>query len=392
MSFLTHLSCSSCRTRHQAGIEQHRCAACGGPLLVEYDLERLRTTVRREDVAGRAPTMWRYSELLPVSGPAAVVSLGEGFTPLLPAPALGEPLGLSLWIKEDGVNPTGTFKARGASAGVSMARELGVREVALATAGNAGGAWAAYGAAAGLAVHVAMPADAPPANRAECLAYGADVIMVDGLIDDAGAEVARGAAEHGWYDAGGMKEPYRVEGKKTFALEMAEQLGWSLPDAVVYPTGGGVGLIGMWRGFGQLLELGWVKGPAPRLIAVQAAGCAPVVRAFEEGGEPRRWEGARTIAAGLRVPAALGHALTLRAIRATGGAAVAVDDAEMIRAMRDAASASGILPGPEGAVAVAALPRLRDLGVVGNGDRVVVVNTGTAYKYPAAVDAATGGL
>lgn len=391
MSFVSHLACSSCEATYPAERIHHLCTACGSPLLVEYDLDRVGQAVKPHHLLERPATMWRYRELLPVT--VHPVSLGEGFTPLLPVPVLGERFGLPhLWMKDDGGNPTGTFKARGASAGISMAAELRVREVGLPTAGNAGGAWAAYGAAAGITVHVAMPGDAPAANRAECAAYGADVTMVDGLIDDAAAVIAEGVSQKGWYDAAGMKEPYRVEGKKTFGLEIAEQFGWSMPEAIVYPTGGGIGLIGIWRALLQLRDLGWVHGDLPRLIVVQAAGCAPVVRAHEEGAEDtRRWEEATTIAAGLRVPAALGHRLTLRALRDTGGTAVAVSDRQILKAMVSAAAATGVMPCPEGAAAVAALPLLREAGYLDPADRVVVINTGSSLKYPSEVDSAIEG-
>jgi threonine synthase len=390
MSFVSHLACSRCRATYPAGRIHHLCTACGSPLVVEYDLERIATAVQPRDLLERPATMWRYAELLPVTG--APVTLGEGFTPLLPAPGLGERFGLPhLWIKDDGLNPTGTFKARGASAGISMAAALGVKEVGLPTAGNAGGAWAAYGAAAGITVHVAMPSDAPAANRAECAAYGANVTTVDGLIDDAAAVINEGVRQHGWYDAAGMREPYRVEGKKTFGLEIAEQMGWSMPQAIVYPTGGGIGLIGMWRAFLQMRDLGWVHGDLPRLIAVQAAGCAPVVRAILEGEEDtERWEQAETVASGLRVPMATGHRMTLRAIRDTGGTAVAVSDRQILQTMALAAAATGVLPCPEGAAAVAAVPMLREAGHLDPADRVVVINTGSALKYPREVDYPVG--
>jgi threonine synthase len=390
-SFVTGLRCARCDRPHAAR-ELHGLCACGGPLLVDYDLEGVQRAVDRAAIAARAPTMWRYRELLPVEDAASVVSLGEGLTPLLPLPRLGRAIGLpDLWVKDDGASPTGSFKARGAACGVSMARTLGVRDLALPTAGNAGGAWAAYGAAAGLRVHVAMPADAPRANRLDVLAYGADLTLVDGLISDAGRLIVRRCAEQGWFDAGTLREPYRIEGKKTLGLEIAEQLGWRAPAAIVYPAGGGVGLIGIWLAFAALRALGWVDGEPPRLAIVQASGCAPLVEAWERGEpESRPWAGAQTIAAGLRVPKALGDFLVLRALRETGGTAVAVPDAALLEAMRDL-GAEGLLASPEGAATLAGARVLRERGDLADGERVVLVNTGTGLKYPDAVEAAVSG-
>jgi threonine synthase len=279
--------------------------------------------------------MWRYEELLPVDDPANVVTLDEGWTPLLPLAGLGGGIGLpGLWVKDEGRNPTGTFKARGASAGISKAKELGIRDVALPMAGNAGGAWAAYGAAAGIRVHVAMPNDAPEVNQLECRLHGADLMLVDGLISDAGALIAERSRERGWFDVATLKEPYRIEGKKTLGFEIAEQFGWRAPGAIVYPVGGGVGLIGIWRAMTQLRSVGWLQGDTPRLIVTQAEGCAPLVKAWEEGrAESEFWEGARTFAHGLRVPKALGDFLVLTAIRETGGTAIAVADDDIAGAM-----------------------------------------------------------
>jgi threonine synthase len=386
-SFVTHLSCPRCGDACDHRVPRNLCPACGSPLLVDYDLDAVRLAVSREDIAGRRTSMWRYRELLPVEDPANVVSLGEGFTPLLPARRLGERIGLrDLWVKDEGPNPTGTFKARGAACGISRALELGIAEVALPTAGNAGGAWAAYGALAGIAVHVAMPEDAPEIARLECLAYGADLRTVDGLISDAGAMIADGAAEHGWFDVSTLKEPYRVEGKKTLGLEIAEQMGWAMPDAIVYPAGGGVGIIGIWRALVQLKALGWMDGKMPRLMVTQSAGCAPLVKAFEEGGqESDFWEGAETFAAGLRVPKALGDFLVLRAVRETGGVAVAVSDDRIADAMGRLARDEGLLAAPEGAATVAAAEALRERGDLGPADRVVLINTGSGLKYPEAL-------
>jgi threonine synthase len=387
-SYAADLSCARCGRRHPGG-KRHNLCQCGGPLLVEYDLQALARTEDRGNLVRRAPTMWRYEELLPVRDASNVVTLGEGFTPLLPAKRLGRGIGLpDLWVKDDGLNPTGTFKARGAGCGVSMARELGIGEVALPTAGNAGGAWACYGAAAEVLVHVAMPADAPEVNQLECRLFGAELTLVDGLISDAAAVIARGVKEHGWFDVSTFKEPYRVEGKKTLGFEIAEQLGWRMPDAIVFPVGGGVGIIGVWLALRQLIEIGWVEGRMPRLIAVQSEGCAPIVRAVTEGREGTEpWPGARTIAAGLRVPEPFAGFLILRAVRETGGTAVAVPDEDIAAAVAQLAREAAILAAPEGAAALAGAKRLQEGGGLSPEERVVLVNTGTALKYREALAA-----
>ena len=357
---------------------------CGRPLLVEYDLEAVGAAATKEAVAARPFDMWRYRELLPVEDSADVVSLGEGGTPLLRPGALGSRIGLPrLHVKDDGLNPTGTFKARGASCGISMARAFGIAEVALPSAGNAGAAWACYGAAGGIKVQVAMPRDAPLTNQLECRLYGAQLTLVDGLISDAGRVIAEGAAGRGWFDVSTLKEPYRIEGKKTLGLEIAEQLGWRSPDAIVYAAGGGVGLIGIWRAFAQLSALGWTQGPPPRLFVTQAEGCAPLVKAFVEGKDSSEpWEGATTIAAGLRVPHALGDFLVLRAIRETGGGAVAVTDDAIREMVSLLGREAGISAAPEGAATLAAAIALRERGELGADDEVVLINTGSALKYP----------
>ena len=357
--------------------------SCGSPLLVDYDLDALGRSLSKDDLRDRPPSMWRYREFLPVEDPASIVSLGEGFTPILPLPSLARRLGLrALWVKDEGLNPTGTFKARGASCGVSRARELGVRDVSLATAGNAGAAWACYGAAAGIGVHVAMPSDTPDPIRLECLLFGADVTTVDGLISDAGLLIAERSRDAGWFDVSTLREPYRIEGKKTLGFELAEQFEWMLPDAIVYPAGGGVGLIGIWRALSQLREVGWLQGDIPRLVVTQAEGCAPLVRAFELGAEESEpWPAAGTIAAGLRVPKAFGDFLVLRALRETDGAAVAVSDEQIVESMRRL-GAAGISAAPEGAATLAAAELLRERGDLGPSDRVVLINTGNALLYP----------
>jgi threonine synthase len=381
-SHVRALVCGRCSHEHAPGRLHGTCEACQSPLLVDYDLEAVAASASRGAFAARPAGVWRYRELLPLPLDEHPVTLGEGGTPLHPAPRAGAGIGLpDLLVKDEGPNPGGTFKARGASCGVSMARSLGVREVALPTAGNAGGAWAAYGAAAGIRVHVAMPADAPLLTKLEVQLHGGELTLVDGLISDAGKLIAERAAANGWFDAATLREPYRIEGKKTLGLEIAEQLGWKPPDSIVYPAGGGVGLIGMWRAFGQLAALGWLDGPPPRLHIVQAAGCAPLVRAFEAGiSDAGTWERAHTIAAGLRVPRALGDFLVLRAIRETGGSAVAVDDQTMLEAIGRLARTEGILASPEGAATLAGAEALRARGDLRPDERVVLVVTGSGLS------------
>jgi threonine synthase len=373
--------CPRCGRKHEARAPQNLCT-CGSPLLVEYDLQAVGARATKETVAARPPDMWRYRELLPLDEADEAVSLGEGATPLLRPAMLGARIGIpGLLVKDEGSNPTGTFKARGASCGISVARALGIEEVALPSAGNAGGAWACYGAAGGIKVHVAMPRDAPLPNRLECELYGAELTLVDGVISDAGKVIAEGIAEHGWFDASTLREPYRIEGKKTLGLEIAEQLGWQSPGAVVYPAGGGVGIIGIWRAFAQLASLGWIEGPPPRLIVTQAEGCAPLVKAFAEGKEVSEyWERASTIAAGLRVPHALGDFLVLRAIRETGGTALAVSDDAIREGVLLFAREAGISAAPEGAATLAAAIALRERGELRADETVVLINTGSALK------------
>ncbi|WIG58091.1 MAG: Threonine-synthase-like protein 2 [Ktedonobacterales bacterium] len=382
--YLTHLECSVCGKQHAANVEQHLCS-CGGILLARYDLAAVASDVPRDRIAARPwyAGLWRYSELLPVA-PADRVTLGEGATPLLPLDWLGQELGMDAWLKDEGLNPTGAFKARGAAVGVSRAKALGARTIALPTAGNAGAAWAAYGARAGVPVIVAMPKDAPPLTQQEVALYGARLHLVDGLISDAGRWVAEGVAREGWYDASTFKEPYRLEGKKTLGLEIAEQLGWQTPDVILYPTGGGVGLLGLWKAFAELRELGWIASdrPAPRLVAVQAAGCAPVVRAWESGADTTAfWEGAQTIAAGLRVPGPLAGALMLRVLRETRGTAIAIEDEAIAQAMSELAG-HGFWVCPEGAALLPAVRRLRASNWIRAGESVVLLNTGSGLVYP----------
>jgi len=378
----THLECTRCGRRHELGAVLNLCG-CGGPLYARYDLERAAKDMRPGHLALREPTLWRYHEVLPVADPDDRVSLGEGFTPLLAAPRLGARIGLPrLFIKEEAGNPTGSFKARGLSVAVSMARTLGARDVCLPSAGNAGSALAAYAARAGLRAHVFVPADAPRVFAMESGAYGAEVTTVDGLISDAGRLCAELAREHGWYECATLKEPYRVEGKKTMGYELAEQMGWTLPDAILYPTGGGTGLLGMWKAFEEMEAMGFVGARRPRLYAVQAEGCAPIVKAFADGLEEAPfWEGAATLAHGLRVPKALGDFLILRALHASHGAGVAVSDAELIEGVKEAAAAEGMFMAPEGGACVAALHKLKASGHLSASDTVVSFNTGTGFKY-----------
>lgn len=388
MSHMTHLECSRCGEKHAADQVQGLCRKCGGPLLARYDLEALARSVKKSDLAGRVSTLWRYREFLPVSGDDDIITLGEGMTPLLPARRLGREIGCEdLLIKDEGLNPTGSFKARGASVGISMCKELGIEAIAMPTAGNAGGAWASYARRAGIAAHIAMPKDAPAMAMKECLATGAHVYLVDGLISDAGKLIGTAAKHFGWFDAATLKEPYRIEGKKTMGLELAEQLDWKLPDVVVYPTGGGVGLIGMMKAFAELEAIGWIGKKRPRMISVQAEGCAPIVKAFEAGrDESEFFQNAATIAGGLRVPKALGDFLVLRYVRETDGVAIAVSDAEIRKALQQTGSCEGMFVSPEGAAGVAAVAKLRQQGKIAAGEKVVIYNTGTGLKYPEMVE------
>src|SRR5271154_673521 len=342
MTTITHLECAACGKRHEAG-QLHNLCECGGPLLVRYDLDKLREGWSREWIPSGPTSMWRYAPVLPVSKPSAMISLGEGMTPLIHTKRLGARLGSEdLWVKDEGVNPTGSFKARGLSCAVSMCAELGIKKVAIPSAGNAAGAMAAYAAAAGIEAHIFMPRDVPQANYIECCAAGAKVTLVDGLISDCGRIVASRKDAEGWFDISTLKEPYRIEGKKTMGYELAEQFHWELPDVIFYPAGGGVGLIGMWKAFEEMETLGWISSKRPKMIAVQTTGCQPVVRAFNQGElKTAYWDDAHTVAAGLRVPKPLGDALTLAAIRASGGTAIAVDDEELLDASITLATDTG---------------------------------------------------
>ena len=363
--------------------QRHHLCRCGSPLLARYDLDAARAW-SRQSLAARAANMWRYRELMPLFDGEEPVTLGEGFTPLVHSRTLGRELGLErLYVKDESLNPTNSFKARGQSAAISRARHLGVRTIALPTAGNAGNAAAAYAAAAGLACEVFIPKDAKQPFVDECRLYGANVTLVDGLITDAGRLAAQTGASLGWYDVSTLKEPYRIEGKKTMAYELAEQLAWQWPDWIVYPTGGGTGMVGMWKAFAELEAIGWMpRGKRPRMVSVQADGCAPIVRAWQSGAERAEpWDQASTIADGLRVPRAIGDFLILRAIRESGGAAVAVPDAEMIQGMLQLGRTEGISAAPEGGATVAATRRLLADGTIAASESVVLFNTGGALKY-----------
>lgn len=384
-----HLQCSNCGLKHDCDQVHTRCRACQRVLFAVYDLEAIRQAVQPEDFAGRRWDMWRYWELLPIRDPMNVISLGEGMTPLIePRRAAAEAVGLSrgvLLIKDEGKNPTGSFKARGLSAAVSRAKELGLNAIALPSAGNAGSAAAAYATAAGMEAHVAMPYDVPLVNRVETAIYGAEVELVKGLINDAGTFVNEQAASHGWFDVSTLKEPYRVEGKKTMGIELAEQGGWGddcLPDVIVYPTGGGTGIVGMWKTFAELQALEWIGSKRPKMVVVQAEGCAPIVRAYERGdSHADPWQDAHTRAAGIRVPIAIGDYLILKAVRESGGTAVAVSEDAISQAQVEMGQLAGIYPAPEGAATWAAVKALRSNGYLNGEERVLLFNTGMGIKY-----------
>jgi len=380
---VTHLECAACDLRHEARRLHNLCRQCGKPLLVRYDLERVRSTLTKESLVARRPDLWRYREVLPVENDANIVSLGEGWTPLLHAERLGQELGIErLYIKDESQNPTQSFKARGMSAAVSMAKELGAQKLAVPSAGNAAGALAAYAARAGLECFIFMPDDTPRANVVECEQTGAHVTLMAGLITDCGAEIARRKEAEGWFDVSTLKEPYRVEGKKTLGYELAEQFNWELPDVIIYPTGGGTGLIGMWKAFAEMEQLGWIGAERPRMVTVQASGCAPIVRAFETGQRfADEFPDAQTVASGLRVPKAIGDFLILDAIRASKGTALAVTDEELITATREIGAAEGIFCAPEGAACLPALRKLLAAGAVNTDERIVLFNTGAGVKY-----------
>ena len=379
---LTHLECTKCSRRYEPGQVLNLCE-CGGPLFARYNLERAAKNMRPGHLALREPTLWRYDDVLPVENPDHRISLGEGFTPLLSARRLGAKVGLPrLFVKDESGNPTGSFKARGLALAVSMAKALGATAVCLPSAGNAGSALGAYAARGGLKAHVFVPRDVPRVFLMETEAYGAEVVTVKGLISDAGKACAERAKQEGWYECATLKEPYRVEGKKTMGYELAEQMGWKLPDAILYPTGGGTGLIGMWKAFQEMEAMGFVGPGRPRMYAVQAEGCAPIVKAFiEDREEAPMWEGAKTLAYGIRVPKALGDFLILRALRESHGAGVTVSDPEIVQGVKDACAQEGLFMAPEGGACVAALRKLKASGQINADDNVVLFNTGTGFKY-----------
>jgi threonine synthase len=383
MTNVTHLECSACGQSYAAGELHNVCTICGKPLLVRYDLARASRSLTRDGLKSRRTDMWRYREVMPVENDADIISLGEGWTPLLHARRLGAAVGLTeLMIKDESLNPTQSFKARGMSAAVSMALELGARKLAAPSAGNAGGALAAYAAAAGLEAYIFMPRDTPHANVVECEQTGAHVTLIDGLITDCGAEIARRKDAEGWFDVSTLKEPYRVEGKKTLGYELAEQLGWQLPDVIVYPTGGGTGLVGMWKAFAEMESMGWIGPKRPRMITVQASGCAPIVRAFGAGAtHASEFENAATVASGLRVPKAIGDFLILDALRTSHGSAVAVTDEELLAAVGEIGRLEGLFVAPEGAACVPAIRKLLRRGEIQPDERVVLFNTGAGIKY-----------
>jgi threonine synthase len=381
---VTHLECALCGLRHEADRLHNLCTACGKPLLVRYDLARAAETLTQDSLKTREASLWRYREVLPIADARNIVSFGEGWTPLLSVNRLaaGLPIKPDLYIKDEGQNPTQSFKARGMTAAISMAKELGVKKVAVPSAGNAAGALAAYAASAGMEAYIFMPTDTPRANIVECQQTGAHVTLVDGLITDCGKMVAERKDAEGWFDVSTLKEPYRVEGKKTMGYELAEQLDYTLPDVILYPTGGGTGLIGMWKAFDEMEQMGWIDAKRPRMVSVQSETCAPIVRAFEQGTRfADEFENASTVASGLRVPKAIGDFLILDAIRASGGTAIAVSDSELIAAVAEIGAATGIFSAPEGAACLPALRKVIDEGSVAEGETVVLFNTGSGIKY-----------
>jgi len=386
--FVKDLHCPRCGASYDSEVIQQLCS-CGSPLLVRYDLDAVRISVDRAGLRNREPDLWRYRELLPVKRRENVVSFGEGMTPMLELKKVGARAGIKrLYMKDEGIIPTGTFKARGAGVGVTRARVLGVRALAMRTNGDAGGAWALYCASAGIESVIVMPRDAPPIPRKECIVAGSSLFLVNGLISDAGKIIAGGVKKHGWYDASTLKEPYRIEGKKTMGLEIAEQFGWEVPDVILYPTGGGVGIIGIYKALTELRQLGWIGDKMPRLVSVQAAGCAPIVKAWEQNLiESTFWENSSTVAFGINVPKALGDFLVLEAVYATKGCAIAVDDGEIMKAHALLGREEGAFVCPEGAATYAAAEKLVKQGWIKPDESVVLLNTGTGLKYPESVDA-----
>jgi threonine synthase len=374
MAKITYLECTKCGERLSPVEPRTVCPKDGGSLYVRYDLEQIKKTFTRESLAGKPATMWRYAAVLPDAQP---VTLGEGFTPMLPSRTTP-----NVYVKDEGINPTGSFKARGLSAAVTMAKAYGLKKVAIPSAGNAASALAAYAAAAGIEAHIFMPKDVPQANRIECQSYGAHVTLVDGLIGDCARIIGERKQQEGWFDISTLKEPFRIEGKKTMGYEVAEQLGWRLPAAIIYPTGGGVGLIGMWKAFDEMQQLGWIGSERPKMIVVQASGCAPIPRAWDEHKPvSEAWQNAATLAAGLRVPKAYGDYIILDILKQSGGTAVAVSDDEIMRAFQQWAREEGVFAAPEGAASLACYHKLRAAGFLKVGDTAVLYNTGSGLKY-----------
>lgn len=382
-SYASHLSCPKCHCQYSIH-EPNQLCECGSPLLVEYDIESLKGNFKKDDLLNRDSNLWRYHELLPVGSKDYVVSLGEGMTPLINMPRMGEDMSIPhLYMKDEGIIPTGSFKARGAAVGISKAKELGIRELVMPTNGNAGAAWSLYAARAGIQSSIVMPIDAPAITRNECAISGSNLFLVDGLISDAGKIVFQAVKDYQMFDASTLKEPYRIEGKKTMGLEIAEQLNWNLPDVILYPTGGGVGLIGIFKALKELKAIGWVNGKLPRLVAVQAKGCAPIVKAWEENkSDSEFWPNSSTIAFGINVPKAIGDFLVLDAIYKTNGCAIAIGDEMIIKEQQHVAALEGVFICPEGASTFAAARMLRDKGWISEGETVIALNTGMGIKYP----------
>jgi threonine synthase len=383
LSTFTHLECGMCGKRYDADQLINMCSDCQRPLLARYDLQKAKETLTAESLKGRVPTLWRYEEVLPIRQRDKMLSLGEGWTMMHHAKRLGAEIGCpNTYVKDESTNATGSFKARGLSVAVSRAFELGAKEISVPSAGNAAGAMSAYAANAGLPAHVFMPKDVPACFQTECRQLGAHVTLVDGLINDCGKKAKEGVEKFGWFDVSTLKEPYRLEGKKTMGYEIAEQMDWKLPDVIIYPTGGGTGLVGMWKAFQELEEMGLIGSKRPRMVSVQSTGCAPIIRAFDEGAKHATlWEGAKTVADGLRVPVAVGDFLILEAIRESGGTAVAVEDADMIKYTQIMGRNTGIFPAPEGAACLAAQVHLLEKEWIKPDETVVLFNTGTGLKY-----------
>lgn len=385
---VTNLYCSACGKSYEPNKLYNVCTACGKPLLVAYDLEKAAETLTKESLKQRVSSLWRYEEVLPVENRENQLSLGEGWTPLHKAETLGARYGLkNLYIKDESANPTQSFKARGMAVAVSMAKELGVTKVAAPSAGNAAGALSAYAALAGMESHIFVPMDTPKACIIECWALGANVNLVDGLITDCGKIVADRKEQEGWFDVSTLKEPYRAEGKKTMGYELAEQMNWELPDVVLYPTGGGTGLIGMWKAFDEMEKMGWIDSRRPRMVSVQANGCAPIVRAFHEGAtHAAEFENAHTVASGLRVPKAIGDFIMLDLLRESGGTAVAVSDEDLVKDAREIGASEGIFAAPEGGALLSALKKMLETGEIDKDERIILFNTGSGIKYLEAFD------